>query len=117
MARIPLPEFYPLTWAVFWRFTLLSIPVGFVAGFVASFIVGFIWGVLGYLDADNAEASSRIFGIIGNIAAIVASFFVLALVLRSMVGKKIGGFILLPLSQIVREEDTAPIVSTSPITT
>lgn len=73
-----------ICWAMFWRFSLLSILAGGLAGFVIGLIFGMIAGLTG---------SSWLLGIIppiGAIAGFVAAFFVFAYVLISRIGKSDG---------------------------
>ncbi len=106
MAKVPAAELNQLTWAVFWRFMLLSIVVTIIASFLTGFVLGFIWAMMG---ADYSSPTALFwYQAIGFIAGWGASFLVLRLVLRHLVEKKIGGFIILPLSMIVAEEKITP---------
>ena len=98
-----------VTWAIFWRFAILSTALTFAVSFVIGFAVNAIWGFQvrstgvsqeTMMAMDIPEGIVFWQGILIAVVTWILSFFALRWVIRSLYGRNIGGstFLLVAMS-------------------
>lgn len=79
-----------LIWAVFWRFTVVSVLVSLVVGFVIGFAITMVWKISSG-GAPTPDWVSTTNALAGGAAGLATSFFVLRWVVLNRLGKEAGG--------------------------
>lgn len=80
-------EIMRVTWALWWKASLIGIVGGFLAGLVIGFLVGFSMSIMGYTTTDIQSAVK----IPAMLAGLLVSYFGFTWVVWFSLGKDIGG--------------------------
>jgi len=79
-----------ITWAIFWKLTLISLVGGFAAGAVVGFIIGFIAAIVSGPTALATGPWPTIIRVSSGLVGLGVSFLALNYLLANSIGKQIG---------------------------
>ena len=80
-------ELQPITWWLFWRYSVVGLIGGLIVGGIVGFIIGFVIAVFG----GSSETTRSITPYAGAAAGLVFSFFLLNFLFTKLVEKTIKG--------------------------